>query len=180
MAITKNETERKTTYIHYGNNKFVPEYMKRKCNAIDNKPSFGLWASKTDADFGWKDWCMAEDFRNCDETNSFKFTLKDDAKVMYISGDGIPDVLKPYYVSRDNWHKMIKNNPNAKRIDFDSIIADGYDAIEFDYSNTSSWNCRESRFNELYDLMYGWDCDSIVILNPDVVEIIEENKTNEI
>lgn len=179
MTEHKEETE-KPVYIHYGSKKFIPDNIYDVCDSIMNKPDFGLWASRVDAEFCWKDWCEDSDFRICNLSDSFKFTLKDDAKVMHISGDSIPDVLKPYCVSRDNWHKMLKNNPNAKRIDFNSIIADGYDAIEFEYSNTSSWNCRENRFSELYDLMYGWNCDSIVILNSDVVEIIEENKTNEI
>ena len=46
--------------------------------------------------------------------------------------------------------------------DFEKMLADGWDAIEF----------RLSEDSELYWALYGWDCDSILVMNPDVVEEI--------
>ena len=49
-----------------------------------------------------------------------------------------------------------------KTVDFEQLIANGIDAIEFNISN--DW--------DLYMALYGWDCDSTLILNPDVITII--------
>lgn len=54
-------------YIHYGATEFIPT----KGFPIKNlehfmKPKGGLWASRKNASFGWKDWCEQEDFRHCD------------------------------------------------------------------------------------------------------------------
>ena len=53
-------------------------------------------------------------------------------------------------------------------IDYDSFgrlidfqIENGIDAIEFNISN--DW--------DLYMALYGWDCDSILILNPNIIEM---------
>ena len=74
------------TYIHYGHTAFIPEQF----NPIQNrygmtKPYGGFWASPKDAEWGWKDWCEAEEFRECKESNSFCFTLRDDSKVLTIT-----------------------------------------------------------------------------------------------
>lgn len=52
-----------------------------------------------------------------------------------------------------------------KTVDFEKLIEDGVDAIEFNISN--DW--------DLYMALYGWDCDSTLILNPDVIEVCRLN-----
>ncbi len=66
-----------TTYIHYGSSafshvKFVPA-TQEGCWV---KPKGGLWGSPIDAQHSWKDWCEGENFRECNEDNSFKFTVR--------------------------------------------------------------------------------------------------------
>ena len=46
--------------------------------------------------------------------------------------------------------------------DFEKLLSDGVDAIELFISDD----------RELYWSLYGWDCDSILIMNPDVVREI--------
>ena len=71
-------------YIHYGHKKF----LKNKFNEIQNqdwiKPFGGLWASDENAEYGWKQWCEQENFRECNEDNCFRFELKKDTKVLHI------------------------------------------------------------------------------------------------
>ena len=43
--------------------------------------------------------------------------------------------------------------------DFEAILRQGYDAMEIHISECPS----------LYSAMYGWDVDSILIMNPDIV-----------
>lgn len=151
----------KTVYIHYGATRFDPEKGFPIKNEINwTKPVGGLWASRKDASFGWKDWCEREDFEECVDSNSFLFTIKDESKIATISDLSqlhrlpiIKDQLSPFA-------------PFGFNIDFEKCVQTGIDAIELcwygdEFKNISSGN--------LYSALYGWDCDSIVVLNPDAV-----------
>ena len=139
-------------YIHYGHKQFIPEAFTpiRNCVAF-TKPYGGLWASPVDAEFGWKEWCEREDFRECDTKNSFTFTLSESAKVLTISSvteaRRLPQVRDeltlPWWVIPD----------------FEELVWQGYDAVELKLSE--DWS--------LYQALYGWDCDSILVMNPEVV-----------
>lgn len=119
---------------------------------MSTKPTGGFWASSVDAQFGWPNWCLAEKYRECEKENSFIFSLKDDAKVLTINYledlENLPKIESEWKFS--NWIFL----------DFESISKE-YDAIEVVISN----DCR------LYNALYGWDCDSILILNPNILEI---------
>lgn len=140
------------TYIHYGHKEYKPELFVK----ISNKPAFvkpngGLWASDVNAEFGWKDWCDRNDFRECDNKNSFCFTLDDNANVLIINStkdlESLPKAVDKYGIS-SIWTML----------DFEKISKD-YDSIEVNISNDYS----------LYHSLYGWDCDSILVMNPDVI-----------
>lgn len=136
-------------YIHYGDNKFIPE----KFNEIKNehgwpKPIGGLWASRTDTDWGWKDWCFSEDFHLDSFSKSFMFTLKEGSKVLEVHH--MNDIDKYIYDKRS--------------IDFEKILKDGYDGVELFHGDN---------YNELHDgIFYSWDCDSIVILNKECILLL--------
>lgn len=111
-------------YIHYGDKQFNPN----KFEAIRNeylwvKPMGGLWASPVDAELGWKNWCEDNDFRECNEENSFKFTLSKDANVCHIYSvkdlENLPrqELLPEHY------------SVNRKYLlDFENMVNSGYDA----------------------------------------------------
>lgn len=144
-----------STYIHYGHNSFdVNKFIAPQNRRFFNKPIGGLWASKTDTKYGWKQWCEQEDFCKCSEDNSFLFTIFDSANILYINC--VDDVKK----LPDQ--KIDISLTTIKTVDFEQLIANGIDAIEFNISN--DW--------DLYMALYGWDCDSTLILNPDVITII--------
>ena len=149
-----------TGYIHYGHKHFEPRKFETIRNRkFFNKPFGGLWASPVNAEFGWKEWNEQENFRCCKE-NSFKFRLKEGARVYHIySKDNVEALpLQEYPFNEDN---IIP--------DFEKIKELGYDAIEYHLSNqkpTEKWN------DGLYYVLYGWDCDSILVLNKEaIVEI---------
>ena len=143
------------TYIHYGHNVFDKDkFVKPKNRQLHNKPLGGLWASKINATFGWKDWCKEEDFCECSEDNSFLFKISENANILYINC--VEDVKKLPDQKTDLSLTCLKT------VDFEQLIANRIDAIEFNLSN--DWG--------LYMALYGWDCDSTVILNPDVIKII--------
>mgnify|MGYP000358472570 CR=1 FL=1 len=67
-------------YVHYGSTVFdSSKGFPIRNDANWSKPHGGLWASRQNSTFGWKTWCEQEEFRDCDEHNSFKFRLHDNA-----------------------------------------------------------------------------------------------------
>ena len=148
------ETVRKI-YIHYGSDTFKPELIHGPHNnPFRNKPQNAFWASPEDSDHGWKAWCEGEDFHTDRLDKSFRFKLKDGAKIFYVDS-----------MEKERFLPRLKTDCgyiNIKSYDFDFLKHQGYDAVEV--SLTDCW--------QLYDGMYGWDCDSIAILNPDIVEVI--------
>lgn len=151
-------------YIHYGDDTFIPEKVKGKASehmVHINKPPFGLWASPVDAEYGWKDWCQDEEFNLESFNEHFVFTLKDDAKILKIN-------------SFKDWNEVLLNTKSLTKSIMGSrtiqekqkiwdYICKNYDGMLLILSNTT-------------DLAYhmefsAWDCDSIVIFNPDIVII---------
>lgn len=144
-------------YIHYGSDRFRLKQFRPIINmAHRNKPDGGLWASAVDAEYGWKQWNEDTNRVECRDECAFRFTLADDANVYRINS--VDDV------------RMMPRQGDFMHLDGDRVIPDfygmksaGVDVIEFNLSN--DWH--------LYDALYGWDCDCILVLNPDVVKEIK-------
>lgn len=161
----------KQTYIHYGSKEFDPgSFMPIYNLPFFTKPSGGLWGSPVGSDSGWKDWCESEQFRDCTESNSFLFQLKDTANVLEISS--IDSLLTLPKIIRDDF---LKGFISWDCLDFEQLLNDGVDAIEVKISNDY----------RLYYRLYGWDCDSILVMNKDVIipprryDIINHGGTHE-
>ena len=144
-------------YIHYGPTQFDPAAFQPIQNRLHtNKPYGGLWASAVDAKFGWKKWCKDAEFDFC-FTSSFRFHLHPNARVYVVD-------------SSEKAKRMPQREKSARELgieitfpvlpDFERIAKD-YDVIDFRISDDRS----------LYHTLYGWDCDSVLILNPNVIEI---------
>lgn len=140
-------------YIHYGHKSFDNKLFDEiKNERAWVKPIGGLWASNINAKYGWKNWCEEQRFRKCSIDNSFKFKLKEDTKILKIDNSDIlkklPIVNAPF---RTSWINL----------DFEKI-KEKYDAIEVLISAD----------HQLYWDLYGWDCDSLLVLNKEVIEQI--------
>ena len=144
----------KDIYIHYGH-KYFDANLFMEINNFELghvKPHGGLWASNINAKYGWKEWCRENNFRKCSYDDSFKFKLKSGTKVLRIDKaktlKELPIIDSPYKFSWIN-------------LDFEKI-KENYDAIEVLISAD----------HQLYWDLYGWDCDSLLILNKDCIELI--------
>lgn len=140
-------------YIHYGARAFDQMKFQPIRNRKFIKPTGGFWASPENSPRGWKKWCDDEQFVEYEEDDFFRFVLSDSARVLHIrSANNIKDLpIEPSdYVSL--W--------GVGFLDFEAIQKQGYDAIELHISEDF----------HLYNLMYGWDVDSILIMNPDIVK----------
>lgn len=154
MMIYRSKNMKDNIYIHYGHKKFDKEIFINIRNDNWVKPIGGLWSSDVNAEFGWKDWCKENNFRECRKNNSFKFKLKQNARVLVIDNstqlNDLPKIDLPYKLS---WVTL----------DFEKIMKE-YDAIEVLLSK--DW--------QLYWDLYGWDCDSLIVINPECIEVIKK------
>ena len=146
-------------YIHYGDDKFEKPGPIRNRDQF-TKPGGGFWASRKGDPLGWKYWCEREEFRLNRLKRSFEFILKDFAKVAVLSST--KDLIQMPKLN-DSWkpNKYLHGfSVDWCCLDFEAL-SKIYDAIEI------------TNIGELYWDLYGWDCNSILIMNPDIVEVIE-------
>lgn len=159
-----NIKESKKIYIHYIKENEPGHFDLLKFGAIKNrqipwtKPEgdSGLWGSPVDASFGWKEWNESEHYRDCKDEFSFKFRLKPGNKVLTLKTksdiEGIPELGTtgfPLPILGDEYHP-----------DFEKL-AGMIDAIEIE------------DINPFYMSLYGWDCESILVLNPYIIEEVK-------
>ena len=67
-----------TTYVHYGSDRFIPEYfLPIRNGGWHPKPAegSGLWASREGDELGWKAWCKENRFQMERLSLSFRFQL---------------------------------------------------------------------------------------------------------
>ncbi len=138
------------------NRAFFNEMKKRNlcipsmCGVLGNKPeqNTGFWCSRTDAEYGWKEFCEESEISLCDLTKQFDFIIPDSARVYTIyNSDDVDELIEEYKFSSE-----------IQAINFEKMAKD-FDAIEV-----------TTMYNGVYDSLYGWDCESILILNPEIIE----------
>ena len=85
-------------YIHYGSSKYDPnKFVEPKNNPdgyIISKPQGGLWASKVNSEWGWKDWCRSEDFHTDRLEESFTFELSAYTTILPKQHNNMTSVIK--------------------------------------------------------------------------------------
>lgn len=149
----------KEIYIHFGN----PKYEKEKFIEIKNrdfvKSYGGLWASPLNAKYGWKKFCEDNLISKIGVSNYFLFKLKDEAKVLKIT-------------RAEQLHNLPLNN-SASKIFKDIFIALDFEEIKKEYD---AIEVLISEDDQLYWDLYGWDYDSLLVLNKDVIKEMNENE----
>jgi hypothetical protein len=156
--LRKLYTSRKTTtlkLIHYTSDIIEGPYRIPKNPSTDFKPH-GLWVSDDDTDYGWADWCRAEDFRLESLQYAYRVTLREPNNVLIIS---TPESLKRF-------GKTYKHDGPAIRFSLDwEAVAQQWDGLIITPYQSE---CRL----ELDHLWYNiWDCASGCIWNLDIVEM---------
>ena len=150
-------------YIHYGSDHYDESLFCKIINReYTNKPFGGLWSSPVESDITWKEWCDAESFRECDEKNSFKFRLKPEAKILTLENKD--DLSNLPRVKLDLSYITMNID-----IDFEAL-SEEYDAIMVYVHRGKDY------FDNLYHELYGWDCDTLLVMNKEVIEVIEDEE----
>ena len=145
-------------YIHYGSDRYFPERVHEEVERFDccYKPS-GLWASRVDAYFGWKEWCEYESFNTESLNRNFKFTLKDSAKILHLhSMEDAMEILKI---------NEIYGSTTFYKLDVEKLYSN-YDGVELHISE----DFNNFRRNNVFNM---WDVDSICVWNSEIVEVID-------
>jgi hypothetical protein len=138
----------KLELIHYGHDKFDITKFKYIENANWVKPKYGLWASPIDSKWGWKDWGEVENYGNFNSHFIFNY----EGNILII--DSLNDLLRlPFY-----------SYCFLKYPDFEKL-SKKYDAILLTVKGE-----KETRYTSPKNL-YGWDCESICIFNPNGIII---------
>ena len=156
-------------YVHYGCSAkdFHPDKFKRIKNIpFSAKPAGGFWASPAGGrgshPFGWEDFCRRDGYRpRAGLDHKFFFCLDAGAWIFRIEGRKDFDLLPKI---RDGNGAFTRE---AEFVDFGECFRRGVDAIIYSYSALHSWG--KDMEDEMDRNMLGWDCDSILILNPDII-----------
>lgn len=139
--------------IHYGNDHFDKSWMLSIKNDVNfTKPFGGLWASRTDTKFGWSDYCRLNGLQSYLE-KCFIFGIDDSARILRIKSTR----------DLDNLPKLGNSGFGNVWVSLDfEKMARYYDVIEVVVSEDEV----------LRRQLYGWDCDSILVTNPDIIKLI--------
>lgn len=131
-----------------------------------NKPYGGLWGSRVDATKGWRYYLNEIEKDNITETcTSFRFKLKPNAILRIITS------YKDYL----ELPKMYDPDTGEECVDYVQCFNDGIDAIELRSLGDEYEEYYDEETIEEFDEVFcsHWQCDSIVVINPDAYEIIE-------
>lgn len=128
------------------------------------KPEGGIWCSPVGSNFGWEDCDAGEQFI---QEGMTKIELKLEGEFIII--DTYEDLNKL------PWNKFC-GSPNIELIDFENVVREGVDAIylteegqrqtKYPYGFGVDWSFTNEKFRNLY----GWDCESVLILNHKCIE----------
>jgi len=145
-------------YIHYGHKEFNINLFEPIKNLFyRNKPLGGLWASPIKSENNWKSWCEMNSFRVCEEENSFCFILSPDANIYRIDESAHAMQMPQIWQRYPEWFDILRGEESFP--DFEYMLSCGIDAILYNLSND----------DRLYWILNGWDCDSLLVMNPDVI-----------
>ncbi len=111
--------------------------------------------------YGWKEWILENEFEieRFDKSFTFQYT----GNILKI--DSFKDL------SKLNWQRKLEQDASfydflSTGIDFEKMLSDGVDAIWLTEKGE-----KETRFTQ--PTLYGWDCESILIMNPEPIEEIK-------
>lgn len=145
-------------FITYGIKKFIPSKFKKIRNRkYCNKPSGGLWASSIDSKIGWKDYCISSSYYKKDGLKNYiKFKIKPESNIYII--DSLNDLYSlPFQINDDMFGQTY--------IDFKKMAESGYQGVYL----TEKGLTRTSSFLGYEFNLYGWDVESLVIFDPNIM-----------
>lgn len=149
----------------------VPGSEKDNKTYYLNKPAGGLWGSPTTSNWGWKDWCISQDFRVESLKEYTKWRLKPETKILIIdSYDDFQQAMDKY-----GWEENIFSF-SRYYLDFRKIMDDGFSGIYLTEDGNDECHSPDCPYKRGYIDLNTWDCESIVIWDKTQIEIIEKGR----
>lgn len=173
-------SDTKTIYIHYGNDHYEKRDVDLSIKDFVKKPKrAALWGSPEEAEFSWKDWSECEQWNLSALEKSFRFKLKGGSKILFIRSekdiDELDEILKTNTSSIEKYYSRLTPISSVIMSLLGSITPEKYNTIDFAKLQENGIDAVEIEYNGYtHDAFYGWDCDSICVLNPDAIEEIED------
>lgn len=133
-----------------------------------SKPG-GFWVSVDDNSEGWREWCNEQQFEVEHLAYAYKITLKNDARILYITTDAELHTFTEQYKSD---HKLNLHSDFVHAIDWPRL-AEKYQGIII---TPYLWRSRNDFRTFWY---YGWDCASGCIWDIDAIAGIKLIKAKE-
>lgn len=156
-----------TTYVHYGSNTYDRGRHKKISEAQVHKPHGGYWASNVTAEFSWRDWASREDFCEYQDSDCVRFKLAPNARVLKLETPEDIEWLAAQYGTKQDHIDFVGcffgAPASLRKIGLGDIVLD-WKSIAMDFDGI------DYSFSKLNDTLFSWDCDSVVIFNPDIVE----------
>lgn len=151
MPIRKGSHSEEKMYVHYGDSAFHREKFKKARNAkYGIKPEYGLWGSPVDAEYGWKQWCEDNEFREINEKESFYFRIR---------GWQVYEIEKP---------QDLENLPHIPVLE-ENKRKNPYEELFLDYEKMAkgelSYSALEVKIKDVEEQLPGYDCDCILVLD---------------
>lgn len=148
-------------YRHYGSSRFDSEKFKPVTNVPYTwvKPANGLWASPVleDGETGWSSWCRKACYASYSLKTYFDFHLAPETRIYVIDTfQELVDLVEAF--SRDVFCNHYAN------LDFEKLQTT-YDAIYLTDNGEQA-----TRYSQ--PSLYGWDCASLLVMSPDVIDVI--------
>ena len=159
----------KEVYRHYGHNHFDQNlFIPIHNREFSNKPIGGLWSCPTvDVDRSWYDWSIGEEFHLENLKEHFDFTIKDSARILEIKN--MKDLDKLPRVSHNS--SIYEYDTMNSDIDFEELTKD-YDGIKVWMYRAEDLDRSKRLFDGIYYRLYGWDVDTLLVFNPNIIEEI--------
>lgn len=130
---------------HYGAATYDPAKFRPVVDSQRMKPTGGLWTSPIETHYGWKEWCEAENFGNLSAWFDITFT----GTVLVIDTEA--DLAQLPWVALGRHYALPLFQPLLLRgIDAVHLTEQGQEATRFSLPRN----------------LYGWDCETVYVLNP--------------
>lgn len=137
---------------HYGAAQYDPALFIPIKNDLWVKPRGGLWTSPLSSRHSWYRFCLENNFRLDELTIWFDLRLVG----RWVTINGQHDLQQLPWLFRG----MMSSGP-----DFEEILRQGYDAIHL--TELGEWRTRDPLLRRH---LLGWDCESVLILNPEALQ----------
>lgn len=146
-------------------------------------PSGGYWGTLANSDYSWEQYLhwinLSQSIFPLTSESNDGCTLNCPTEYQHKTTFGLKDESKLYCVNNLNdLHFILNKYPgnilDYNIIDYEAICKSGeFDAIYFDHNMSNVGNQQS-----LFAWLYNRGCDMVLVLNPDSIQIISEEKIN--